>query len=402
MRPSTGSGDVSRKMPNTVLWVTNLAAPYRLPVWNHLSKNYKLTVGLLESKRSLEGDTDANRGNDWMRLDPVDYDFMEFPAWKHRRGEARHYVLKSFRSMLTVRKFDVILFGGWESPAYWCLLAAALAFRTGRVGFYESPANTMTYRTGFFAWMRSKFFRSMDIVVVPGEAAAGAVRGMKVPAHRILQGFNAVDVSEFYRTALNSHLGPSKGGRAVPKDGHAYLYIGQLISRKRIGAIIDAFSRIAGPDDELTIVGGGALRQELQSLAARSHARITFLEPVEYSDVPLIMASHHTLVLASEREVWGLVINEALASGMHVVVSSNCGVFPSVRTMHGVYEAEADLQNLAQQMQTSKADWRGRIVTPEILLHTPERFAEVFDAAFVASVGAKTLTKDQDKGRTGK
>jgi glycosyltransferase involved in cell wall biosynthesis len=301
------------------------------------------------------------------------------------RGEARYYVLKSLRTLLLVRKFGVVLFGGWESPAYWSLLLSAFIFRTGRVGFYESPANTMAYKSGLFAWIRSIFFRSMDIVVVPGAAAAESVLGMGVRPSRIMQGFNAVDVSKFHKASL-SPLHDDSGFAGV---GHRYLYVGQLIYRKRVASIIQSFIQVADPDDELTIVGTGALSKELRLLADRSGAKIVFLEHIANSEMPAVMATHRTLVLASEREVWGLVVNEALASGMHVVVTDNCGVVPSVQDMRGVHAAREDLTDLAKQMQASKTAWAGRIAEPEILQYTPERLAEVFDSAFVASLESK-------------
>lgn len=375
--------NVSRGL--AALWVTNVAAPYRIPVWRHLAMRHALTVGLLESNAGLQGDSAANRGRDWLHQSSDEIVFSELPSWKYSRGESRHYVLKSLRPLLAVRKFDTILFGGWESPAYWSLLLSATLFRVARVGFYESPANTMTYRSGVIAWMRSKFFRSMDFVVVPGEAAAGAMLGLGVDPSRILRGFNAVDVREFHRAAFSQSHDDLVGARS----GHRFLYVGQLIPRKRVEAIIQAFVRMAAPDDELTIVGTGALREDLQLLADGCEPRIEFLEHTNNSDMPAVMARHHTLVLASEREVWGLVVNEALATGMHVVVTDNCGVVPSVRGMQGVHVAEMNLIDLTLQMRISRAAWKGRIAEPEILQHTPERFAEVFDSAFTASVRAR-------------
>lgn len=376
-----GPQDIAARQRKSVLWVTNLAAPYRLPVWNHLAREYRLEVALLESNKSLGSDSSANRGRDWLHRQSGEVAFKELPTWKFHRGESRYYALKSLRSLWIVRKSDVVLFGGWESPAHWSLLLAAVVFGVGRVGFYESPSNTMTYKSGFFAWMRSFFFRSMDFTIVPGKAAASAVLSMKVRPDKIIQGFNAVNVAEFHSAASPMADEANVG----PLAGHRYLYVGQLIERKRVDAIIDAYFQIAMPDDELTIVGEGPLRQELVRLAATRGPRVKLAEHIDNREMPLVMARNHTLVLASRREVWGLVVNEALASGMHVVVSDNCGVVPSVEGMRGVHVVKENLVNLAEQMKVSRDTWAGRIPIPEILNHTPEAFARVFDSAFEAS-----------------
>lgn len=390
------SKNVHDDPPGAVLWVTNLAAPYRIPVWRHLARRHALTVGLLESNTGLQRDSGANRGRDWLHPSTDEITFRELPSWKLRHGESRYYALKSIRSLLAVWAFDVVLFGGWESPAYWSLLASSFVFGVGRVGFYESPSNTRTYKSGLFAWMRSRFYRSMDIVVVPGEAAADAVLSMGVPSGRIMQGFNAVDVMDFHSAALS--LAKDDSGACA---GHRYLYVGQLIRRKRVDAIIQAFLQIAAPEDQLTIVGAGDLHEELRLMAAANDMKISFIEHTHNSQMPALMAQHHTLVLASEREVWGLVVNEALASGMHVVVTDNCGVIPSIKGMLGVHVAQMNLTDLALQMQISRAGWTERIAKPEILQHTPQRFADLFSSAFIASIGGRQRSKPTITGSKG-
>ncbi|UKA62107.1 glycosyltransferase family 4 protein [Arthrobacter sp. FW306-04-A] len=363
-----------------VLWITNFAAPYRLPVWDQLRTSHILTIGLLESRKSLAADPGANRGTDWHVQEASTPAFVEIPTWKVKVGEARYYVLKSFLPLLAVGGQDVVVFGGWESPAYWLLLFAAMVLGVARVGFYESTLTTMRHRTGPIAWIRSWFFRQMHAVVVPGQAAREALQHIGVPRSKILEGFNAIDVEAFRQKC------PTDVTSEDPSGGHRYLYVGQLIPRKRVDAIIDAFSRIAGTADELTIVGSGQLNDELTSLAKSRGTSIRFLPYIDNRLLPQLMAKHHTLVLASADEVWGMVVNEALAAGLHVVVSDNCGVVPSVAEMQGVFIASRNLRDLAARLRESRDSWGGKISTPEILRWTPERFADVFSDAMRRAV----------------
>lgn len=364
----------------SILWVTNLAAPYRRPVWRELATRNRLTVALLESNEGLAHDSTLNRGQDWLHDLENGLLYKELATWKYRRGESRYYTFKSVRAPIAIREFDIIVFGGWESPAYWSLLLASFIWGRARVGFYESPRNTMTHTSGPIAFLRAVFFRSMTRVVVPGPAAYAAVLGMGVSPDRILVGFNAVDVRAFNKAALSIGDACDKGSA-----GHRYLYVGQLIGRKRVREIVQTFLQVAEPEDQLTIVGTGELFDELQTVARANRSQVCFLGHVNNSELPRIMANHHTLILASEREVWGLVVNEALASGMQVVVTENCGVSRSVEGMRGVHIAQEDLQDLAELMRCSRTSWTGRIRNPEILEYTPSRFASVFDEAFAAA-----------------
>lgn len=355
-----------------VFWITNLAAPYRLPIWERLRADYELTIGLLESRESLSSDAGANRGSDWQPKETKTSSFIEIPTWKLKVGEARYYVLKSFLPILAIGDQDVVVFGGWESPAYWLLLLGALIFNVGRVGFYESTLATMKNPKGPIAWIRSCFFRHMHSVVAPGPAAREALQHIGVPRSKILEGFNAIDVEAFRQKCSSTE--------ALP-EGHRYLYVGQLIPRKRVEAIIDAFSSVASTADQLTIVGSGQLKDDLARLASSRGTSIRFLPYIDNEMLPELMARHQTLVLASSEEVWGMVVNEALASGLHVVVSENCGVVPSVASMQGVFVTGSNLNDLAPRLQESRDSWSGKIATPEILEWTPERFAGVFSDA---------------------
>lgn len=374
----------------SVVWITNLAAPYRIPVWKCLQEDVELEVALLESKSSLEADVRANRGLDWIPSDTDEIRVREIPTIKLKHGEARYYFPKQLESVWLPRRHDVVVFGGWESPIYWLLLAVAKFHRRGCVAFYESTLMTMRHRKGLIHWGRRVFFNVMDCVVVPGPAARAAVLSLGVPAHKIFQGFNAVDVVNFKAAS------PLDYKRQSP--GHSFLFVGQLIARKRVPEIIDAFESIATPHDTLTIVGSGYQAGMIKDRILPDN-RISVIDYVDNKAMPALMAQQHTLVLASSEEVWGLVVNEALASGMHVVITRACGVVPSVDQMAGVFVTQDDLGDLAKQMARSRSTWTGPIANPEILKYTPEEFAEVFRIAIRQSL-AREQTAEGASGAT--
>lgn len=354
------------------LWVTNVAAPYRVPVWRELSQLCDLEVALLEDDARLSADVAANRGADW-RSDRVrDVRIRSLPTLRLARGEARFYALTRVPRI----RQDAVLLGGWESPAYWQLLLVARL--TGRrvVGFYESIQRTQRHRRGPIAAARRWYFRSLDAVVVPGVEARDALTAMGVDAGRISVGFNAVDVADIHRRAT-----AARGPESAP--GHRYLYVGQLVDRKGVDLAIAAFARARGPEDTLTIVGHGPLQGDLRALAVRLGigADVDFRGPVENADLPEILARHDTLVMPSREDVWGLVANEGLAAGLHVVVSSVAGVAASVSGMRGVFVVAPERDAFADGMRASARSWEGPIAEPEILAHDPGAFARVFAAA---------------------
>lgn len=355
------------------LWTTNLAPPYRLPVWRSLATRMDLSVGLLESVARLAKDSGANRGSDWRAPQGDGYKVTEYRTVCVKRGEDRHYGLVVPDAALDLARADVVLLGGWDSPAYWQLLAQAKALGKATVGFHESILASQSQNSGPLAAARARFFRSVDRIVVPGPAAREAIEHMGVEPSRILTGFNAVDTDAFRNAPV-----------AAPHQGHRFLYVGQMIERKNVDTIIRAFAQIAHDGDRLTLIGRGAEKEILQRLAAEIGVdqKVVFIDHVPNAELPALMAEQDTLVLASHVEVWGLVVNEALATGMHAVITSNCGVAPSVEGMPGVHLAAPDASDLAAVMVMARDSFAGRISNPPILQHTPEAFADVFAQAF--------------------
>lgn len=363
-----------------IQWLTNYPAPYRRPLWESLAEHDALDVVLLENADQFRAHP-GNRGSDWMITDPPrGYRVFVRPTWAIRRGEHRYYVSRPRGQAPAIDEVpDVVVLGGWESPAYWQASHAARRAGIPRVAFYESTLLSQQFAGGPIGAVRSRFLRSMDAVVTPGPSAADAVAAAGVPRDAIHVGFNAVDVAAIHAEASLHRERERRHGR-----GHAYLFLGQLVERKNPHGALEAFRRIARAGDRFTFVGSGPLRAELE--ASTAGLDVTFIDHLPYDQVPRLLARHDTLVLPSFEEVWGLVANEALAAGIHTVTSDRAGVSASVAGMRGAFVCGVTPSEIATGMAASRESWTGPIASPEILEKTPRAFANVFRQACEAAV----------------
>ncbi len=369
--PEPDDTERSRGQLPVLHWFTNIAAPYRVPVWEHIASRADLTVFLLESDRQRV--REGRRPADWSERGLRGLRHRTLRTLKLRRGETSLYTLLDPRFAL-VRKPSAVLLGGWESPAYWQLLLVAKLRRIRTVGFYESTLNTNRHRSGVIARARSLFMRSLDAVVVPGTDAADALKSFGVAAERIHRGFNAVDVQHIADRARSVRASDQQS------RGHRFIFVGQLVSRKQPALLLQAFAKIRGPEDVLVFVGDGPersmLEERVRTMALGAHVTLTGTMENDAA-IDEVIASD-TLVLPSSEEVWGLVVNEGLAAGLHAVVTASSGVAASTKHMRGVYTCAPDLDSLAEALLASKSNWYGHISAPEILEHTPAAFASVF------------------------
>lgn len=111
--------------------------------------------------------------------------------------------------------------------------------------------------------------------------------------------------------------------RADIEKGPILLYVGRLGAEKSVDFIIRSFKLVlaASPDAHLVIVGDGIDRKKLEALAKRLavDSRTHFLGAIPMEDMHKVYRDASVFVFASTSETQGLVVPEALASGVPVV-----------------------------------------------------------------------------------
>jgi glycosyltransferase involved in cell wall biosynthesis len=107
------------------------------------------------------------------------------------------------------------------------------------------------------------------------------------------------------------------------------LCLARFSPEKNLDKLLQAFgeSGIAARGWTLELVGGGPLKQVLEKQAPEG---VIFREWLAYDHLPELYQSASFFILPSRFEPWGLVVNEAMASGLPVLVSEECGCRPDL------------------------------------------------------------------------
>lgn len=117
-----------------------------------------------------------------------------------------------------------------------------------------------------------------------------------------------------------------EAAKARPRGpGRRFLAIGRLAAQKNFGLLIDAFARMAGPDDRLAIIGEGGARRALEAQIERLGLTGKVRLPGHVSPLDAELAGADALVLSSDYEGVPAVVAEALAAGLPIV-STRCSV----------------------------------------------------------------------------
>src|SRR5262249_44959708 len=112
-------------------------------------------------------------------------------------------------------------------------------------------------------------------------------------------------------------------------DRKVVLFVGRMVECKGVGHLIEAAGRLHRERKDLMFlfVGDGPMRRawQQQAEAALPVDAVRFVGSKTIEEMPLYYQLADMLVLPSEQEVWGLVVNEAALAGLPVVVSEACG-----------------------------------------------------------------------------
>lgn len=142
---------------------------------------------------------------------------------------------------------------------------------------------------------------------------------------RIFQMPYAIDNETFANAAAEAQTEPHplKERLGIPAETPIILYAGKLSARKHPELLAHAIQMLddVSPAPALVYVGDGEMMDELRTLAPAAH----FIGFVNQSALPAYYAMADVFVLPSEREPWGLAVNEAMACATPVVVSDQVG-----------------------------------------------------------------------------
>ncbi len=164
-----------------------------------------------------------------------------------------------------------------------------------------------------------------DVVIAPSESVRKLLLalGVRKPVELIV---NGIDLSAFHYYASQKITWQSDS----PGQPTRIIYVGRLSAEKSVIALLHEFARAysVNPQLHLTLVGDGPQRRQLEQLASELgiRSRTTFAGEVDYSDVPVILATADIFATRSVSEVHPLTIIEAMAIGLPIVATCSPGI----------------------------------------------------------------------------
>lgn len=305
-----------------ILLITNIPNPYRVPLFNEL--NRQAAEAGWAFKVIFGRETYARRK---FILDPSTFKFdhtvLGSSTVSGGDQEKTRFLYNGLSAALRHEKPDVIITSGFSSATLQ-VMVHQLRFGTPFIiwnGSILSPSRPDTLLRK--RWRKIVAARASAFVAY-GSSAKNYLRGLGAADHLLFTAINTVDTG-FFRdeTARLRSSGP-------PGDGkHHLLYTGYLSARKQTGRLLDVMKLVNSvrPDVVLDIVGEGderAMLEERVRLEGLSET-VRFHGFRQKEELPRYMANASVYLFQTGFDIWGLVLNEAMAAGLPVICSPNAG-----------------------------------------------------------------------------
>lgn len=243
-------------------------------------------------------------------------------------------IRRAVRECLQRLEPAVVAVNGWSVPE--ALAAPQWCTRRGRPAILMSETHEPSGR-----WWKEMVkrwrVRRCSAALVGGTWHADYLKSLGFPASRIVCGYDAVD-NEYFRSGSDQARNAASALRCRHALPARYFYANtRFLPRKNIDGLLRAFAAyrcMAGLQTldgsklwKLVISGAGEMERAWRALAASLGVAEAVVWPgfVQYDELPIYYGLASAFIHPAHREAWGLVVNEAAAAGLPLIVGHRVG-----------------------------------------------------------------------------
>lgn len=299
-----------------ILAFNTVRAPYRVDLYNQLGLYFDLTV-FFEQKH------DCSRSKDWYSNDFKNFKMKHAKRWDKSLRSPKFDVI----SAVSADKYNLVYMSEWSTITSLMLVFVCLFRRIPYVLSIDGHNNNK--RANFIKDTIKKFFAQRATAIIgTGKTTTTYAKSLGVPGEKIYSiGFTTLfereilpfPISNKEKESIKKHIG-------LAEEKHYALYAGRLIKLKGVDSLIKAWSQCKAPDSwRLLIIGDGNEEENLRNLVSKLNLdTVDFIPNVSKQELITYYKVSELFALNTKEDVWGLVVNEAMANGLPVLTTFQC------------------------------------------------------------------------------
>ena len=301
-----------------VALVHNTIAPYRHPLFEKLSRYLDLRVyycSLGHSSRKWEL---------WPRHYDYKYKILSGMLLKTSVGDLS--INPSILKELFLNRPRVLVLGGYVDATMWLAFAVGKLLKIPVIYWTEGTREPQSILGAITRPLRILFSKKSSAVLVPGKLSRNYVISLGADTRNVFVAPNAIENELFVNASYKYRLHNEElKARLGYKSKVVILYVGRLHKEKGVTFLLEAFGKLKSEIDDiaLVIVGYGELYNTLHKLCQEKKINdVVFAGAIlDYKQLIEYYSMADIFVLPTLGDVWGFVINEAMACGLPVVAT---------------------------------------------------------------------------------
>jgi glycosyltransferase involved in cell wall biosynthesis len=282
----------------------------------------------------------------------------------------------------------VVCVNGWSLPGSIETLAWCASRKVPAVVMSDSAAHDSP-RSWWKEAVKTKLLSFASAVLAAGRLHVEYAIELGVPKSRVFQGYDAVDNVHFELGADTARRDQANLRTQLKLPVKYFLTCCRFEAKKNLPRLLEAYSKyrtsVGGEAWSLVLAGDGYERPALEALTRRLgiEESVHFIGARSYVELPAVYGLASAFVHASTTEQWGLVVNEAAAAGLPLLVSERCGCAPELvrpgvtGLLFDPYDTEA-ISNAMTSIASPRTDLNTIGLAARLTARewSPERFAD--------------------------
>ncbi len=376
-----------------LLILTEIISPYRIPVFNALARDPEIELHVV-----FLAETDPTEREWRVYKDEIQFSYEVLPSVRRRLAGKNFLLNRGLSRAASHANPDVVICGGYNYLASWQLMRWTRTRRIPILLWMESTAKDSRQGSWITESAKRWFMRHCYGVVVPGTASSRYANSFGIRNEKIFVASNAVDTELFAQQARIARENADALRRQFSLPARFFVFVGRLVAEKGVFDLLDAYARLALPIRRkvgLVFVGDGVARKDLEARAAAiTTGSVFFSGFLQRNELGSIYALADALVLPTHSDTWGLVVNEAMACALPIIVTDVAGCTEDlvidgkngrVITAKHVDRLVAAMEDVASNEELRVS--MGRCSQEAIRAYSPDCCAASIAAAALATVG---------------
>lgn len=333
-----------------VLFLTNVPSPYRVDFFNELGKACELTV-------LFEKNTSDERDASWKK-----YKFENFDGilLKGKRIGVDNAVCFGVVRYLKKGKYDHIIVSDFLDPTG---MIAIEHMRVWHIPYWlECDGGFAKDGKGFKERVKKHFISGAQGYFSPCAAADEYLCTYGAKAERLHRyPFTSLSKTDIFATPASDEKKRYLRERLGMTEEKVIISVGRMIHRKGFDVLFEAAKKFSS-NTGVYIIGGKPTEEYLRFMTGTKINNFHVVDFKVKEELNLYYRAADMFVLPTREDIWGLVINEAMAAGLPVITTDRCGAGLELvkNGVNGYLVPVGDSDMLADRINTILGDLKLR------------------------------------------